>query len=341
MFHVYAQEKSSKQNGPGNTQRADLAQNNVEENVEENVAETAHDNYGPLLLYSQAPLQVNALTPQLRSGFSLPSGTVELTSSLTAASVWAVTPAYTADYYQNQIQFGGKWQVSTRWQAGLDYRWNVAADNHLDHVTAAFHKLFGISQNGRDSVDKDRFYLSSPDYGTEEDDFKNTTLSSALIGYLQYQIFTTQSQGLSIGGSIYYNDLGYGLFSNSRLEQGIQANYSFRAEPHQIDVLVGVASHHPQGRHLSKFPYRDTSTSLGISYTYQWTKKQDVILEIHSYQGLSTGNDDLSERSNEFVLRYRYHFASSALELSMIENIFNMDNSSDIAFTVGYRYRFH
>ncbi len=35
---------------------------------------------------------------------------------------------------------------------------------------------------------------------------------------------------------------------------------------------------------------------------------------------------------------YRYLMGNSALEIMAIENARNMDNSTDIAFTIGYRY---
>ncbi|WP_199480075.1 DUF3187 family protein, partial [Vibrio harveyi] len=44
--------------------------------------------------------------------------------------------------------------------------------------------------------------------------------------------------------------------------------------------------------------------------------------------------------SNEFVIGYRYLMENSAIEVMAIENARNMDNSTDIAFTFGYRYLF-
>lgn len=35
---------------------------------------------------------------------------------------------------------------------------------------------------------------------------------------------------------------------------------------------------------------------------------------------------------------YRYYLDRSAIEFTVIENFLNMDNSTDIAFTLGYRH---
>jgi len=297
-------------------------------------------NYGPLELYAQAPLQVNALTTQLRSGFSLEPDVTEIAISATAASVWAITPEYSADYYQNQLFLGGKWQINSDWQFALNYRWNVAADNQLDRLTIGFHNLLGISQNGRQNVDNDRFYFSYPEYNEELDDFEGETLSSAITGYGQYQIVTTEKHGLSIGASVYYNDIDHSLFGNTRFEQSLQLNYSYHLNRHHIDLLAGISFHHPQG-HWQRFPYKDSSGAFGLSYQYNITTHHTIIVEYHAYEGISYGANDFSSPSNEAVLGYRYKMDQSAVEFSIIENIFNMNNSSDIAFTIAYRIRFN
>lgn len=110
----------------------------------------AADYYGPLRTYAQAPVQSVSHTNYLRSAFSLPAEYFEASGSAALTSVWAHTDEYALDYYHNQIELGGKWQISDRWQWELNYRWVFAADNHLDGLTKGFHDLFGIDQNGRD-----------------------------------------------------------------------------------------------------------------------------------------------------------------------------------------------
>ncbi len=106
----------------------------------------ASDLYGPLRSYAQSPVQVVSHTNILRSGYGLPSGYVEAYGSGTIASVWAHTSDYSLDYYHNQLELGGKWQINEQWQWELNYRWVFAADNHLDGLTESFHDLFGIGQ---------------------------------------------------------------------------------------------------------------------------------------------------------------------------------------------------
>ncbi|MFZ3406818.1 DUF3187 family protein [Vibrio chagasii] len=51
-----------------------------------------------------------------------------------------------------------------------------------------------------------------------------------------------------------------------------------------------------------------------------------------------TSASDFSESSNEVVVGYRYRLSRLALEALMIENIRNMDHSTDIGFKLGLRF---
>lgn len=152
-----------------------------------------------------------------------PSGYVEAYGSGTVASVWAHTSDYSLDYYHNQLELGGKWQINEKWQWELNYRWVFAADNHLDGLTESFHDLFAIGQNGRDEVDKNRFYMSMPDYDILIEDFEGETLANNLSTYIQYQIIQNEHHGLSVGGSLYYNDVAHGAFKGNSFEQGYKS----------------------------------------------------------------------------------------------------------------------
>lgn len=300
---------------------------------------TRFDDYGPLRTYAQSPIQSNSLTPLVRSGFSYQPGTVEVYTTGTIASVWAHTDEYNADYYQNAISVGGQWQINSKWLVELDYTYRFSANNHLDSLTSAFHDVFGISQNGRDEVDKHSFDISVPQYGVEIHDFNRETLGSALTFYTSYQLLETKQHGLSIGGSLYYNYVPSGPFATSNFEQAVQLNYSYRRDRHMFYSMLGL-SYRNDDEVLGNIPYNSVALSFGAGYQFQLTEKHRLLAEYHIYEGATDAASDLSKPSNEILLGYRYHMKRSAIEFSMIENVFNMDNSTDIAFTLGYRHRF-
>jgi len=291
--------------------------------------------YGPITSYAQAPLQTISLTPRLRSGFSLVENDFQFYSSLTAASIWIQSGDYYADYYQNQLVLGGKWQTSNNWQFDLDYRWSYAANNHLDGLVKGFHDVVGISQNGRDQVDNHQFNIRIPKYDINADNFQRTTIVNALTLYSQYQILTESNYGLSIGGAIYFNRVNNGTFKGHSFEQSLQANYTYIEKNHTFFGTVGTNFRHSQAM-IGDFPMKRMTLSLIGGYQYQWSKKHQLHLEYRWYQGAESGSSDFANSANEFLLGYRYLMENSAIELSLVENVFYMDNSTDIAFTIGY-----
>lgn len=290
--------------------------------------------YGPLLNYAQAPLASHSLTPQLRDGFSLPMDSQELFGGFSAASIWSDSPGYEGDFYQNQLSLGLKWQITEQWQTELSYRHSQAWDNQLDSLTMGFHNLFGLDQNGRDKVDKHRFHIALPQQQITWDDFSGSTLSSAFSVYTQYQVIASEHHGLSIGGSLYYNQ--HGLLRLSRFEQALQLNYTYQQDSHRIYGMVGV-THHDKG--TGTLPMKNASLTTAVGYEYQINIKHHLFSSFHVYQGTVESPKELEKLATEYLLGYRYIMPSSALEIAMTENVFSTDNSTDIALHISYRYR--
>ncbi|MFM2589778.1 DUF3187 family protein [Vibrio sp. TBV020] len=297
------------------------------------------DGFGPVQGYTQSPFHTNNLSPQVRSGFSMPLAHFEIYASGVVSSIWAVTDEYELDYYQNQIAIGGKWQFSENWQIDLNYRWNYAGNNHLDGLTKDFHDAFGLDQNGRDNVDNNRFVINMPKYGIQEEGFRGETLSHALTSYLQYQVFSQQHHGVSIGASLYFNDTSRGIFSSSDFEQAIQINYGYVRDKHALDTIAAITFRNTPTV-FEKMPYRDRTWTFGASYRYQLFENHSFIGQLVVLQGVTNDGGEFSKPSTEFTYAYRYTLKNTAVEITAVENMFNADNSTDIAFGVAFRYRF-
>ncbi|MFB2653747.1 DUF3187 family protein [Shewanella seohaensis] len=294
-----------------------------------------HD-YGPLRSYAQSPTQAGSLTPMLRSGFSLPEGQKELHLSVSAASVWAETDDYFADYYHNTLEGGLSWQINDKWLLDTSYHWRFSGDNHLDSVTMWFHDAFGFSQNGREDAAKHQNQIFSKD-GINQQNISGETLNNAITLYLGYQLFENSHHGLSLGGSLYYNYVDTGPFENEAFEQALQLNYSFRYANHYFHSTAAVGFR--QGNEvLSGIRYDNHAYTVNLGYEYI-TGRHGWLIELHHYQGLLETENDFSKASNEILLGYRYYLDNSAIEFAIVENYFNMDNSTDIAFNIGYRVK--
>ncbi|WP_083399810.1 DUF3187 family protein [Shewanella indica] len=294
------------------------------------------DDYGPLRVYAQSPLQSSSLTPMLRSGFSMVEGQKEWYLTGNMASVWAETEDYLADYYHNSLTGGLKWQIDDRWMLDANYTWRFSGNNHLDSLTMWFHDAFGFDQNGRDHQPRNQNQIYSKQHNVNISDFGGETLNNAFNIYLGYQLLQNEHHGLSVGGSLYYNYVGSGPFANENFEQALQLNYSYRNGRHNFHSTLGLSFREDE-EVLSDMPYKSNALMLGLGYEYR-VGRHGWMLEYHRYEGMTDADDDFSEASNEAVLGYRYYMDRSAIEFTVIENFLNMDNSADIAFTLGYRH---
>ncbi|WP_261882980.1 DUF3187 family protein [Vibrio pelagius] len=298
----------------------------------------ASDEYGPLLSYVQSPLHSTRHTPTLRSGFPISDGDIELFTSFTAASIWANSYDYHLDYYQNQLHTGLRWQVNSDWQFELNYRWLYAGNNHLDSLIIDFHDFFNIDQAGRDQKDKHEFDIYAPQHGVNISNFSGDTLTSAFTLYGQYQFINTPSHGLSLGIALYKNNVNNGIFEGESFEQSAQLNYSYAFTDQSIYSSIAI-THQSDYERENDFPHKSTLLSFMVGYRLELLTNHELHLEYRLYEGAENGPTEFSESANEVLFGYRYKLPFGAVELSIIENIINMDNSTDVGFQIAYRHR--
>ena len=294
----------------------------------------------PMFVYAQSPIHSNVLSTQLRSAEPNRTGTIEFKSSYTQASIWAHTQAYSLDYYQNQSNIAVQWQASPIWKTELDYRVVTAKDNGLVSFVMGFHDLFGVGQNGRDEVAEDQFTMDFHNAGVHVSDFEGDDLTNAITFYNELLLYSRGPMSLSAGGSLFYNNVRSGQFARTSFEQGVQLNYSYITPRHSFFSTIGLVHRNSDGHLVSdeRLALENVSASWAVGYEYRWNQRHSFVLESLNYQGWATNDPDFSEPSNEVVVGYRYRLYRLALEALMIENIRNMDNSTDIGFTLGLRF---
>ena len=296
------------------------------------------DDYGPLQVYAQSPMQSINLSPLLRSGFSLPEGQKEWYITANAASVWSESDALLADYYQNALSSGLKWQVTENLLFDANYTWQFSGDNHLDSLTMWFHDAFGFDQNGRKQQAKHQNQIHSEKYAININSFTEDTLNNAFSAYLGYQLIQNEHHGLSVGGTLYYKYVDSGPFTDESFQQSVQINYGYHNGNHHVTSTLGVSFLNDK-EPLSQRDFESYYLMLGLGYEYR-TGRHGWLAEYHRYDGMVDWDKNFSEASNEALLGYRYYFNNSAIEFTIVENFLNMDNSADIAYTLGYRQKF-
>ncbi|MCC4800204.1 hypothetical protein BCT30_09210 [Enterovibrio norvegicus] len=302
--------------------------------------ETEAPRFGPLIMQTQAPLQITGLTPLILDPFALTTNETDVFATGTMASIWANTPEYQFDYYHNQFMLGMLHALSDDINVGLWYQYRYTANNRLDGLTEKFHSVFGIDQNGRTNVDEDRFYIYVPEYqSTPSEDFIGDAVVNAVNLYAEHNVYSTDHHAFSVGTTLFFNRVGSGEFENTAFEQSLQLNYGFQQQKHKVAAMLSLV-HRPDNQQHG-IDLRNWGVNGGISYQYQWLKHHELIAEYLVSTGKAHDNHltELTDIVHEFALGYRYLFGNSAIELGALENMFNHDNSSDIVFSASFRHR--
>lgn len=295
-------------------------------------------DFGPLVVRSQAPLQSTGVTTRIRDASNF--GGFELYLSGAMASIWARSEDFTLDYYQNEVFTGVQVSLTPALKAEFSYLYRYAGNNHLDSLTIGFHDLFSISQNGRESVDNHRFYIEESKHtGEIIEGFEGEVLNNSWELYLEQLLFQNSYNALSVGATLYYNYVGSGMFKNASLEQAAQLNYTgWIGNAHSVYMMASVTRRTPED--FTTMELKEWTVNAGISYQYRPMFNYSYLLEYRIYEGEAEDLGDLSEPAHEITLGYRLHYAFTAFEFALVENMINMDNSADIAFTVSLRHKF-
>ncbi len=176
--------------------------------------------------------------------------------------------------------------------------------------------------------------------GVHVSDFESDDLTNALTFYNELLLYSRGPMSLSAGGSLFYNNVKNGLFARTSFEQGIQLNYSYITPRHSIFSTLGLVHRNSDGSSVrdENLSPENLSTSWAIGYEYRLNQQHSLVIESLNYQGWASNDPDFSETSNEVVVGYRYRLYRLAVETLIVENIRNMDNSTDIGFTLGLRF---
>lgn len=301
---------------------------------------TAND-FGALKTNAQSPFHSNSLTTQLRTGIQ--NDATEIYGSYNVSSMMAEDANYKMDYLQDQANLGFKMKLTDRLNFDTSFTYIYASENNLDDITYKFHNFFNLSQNGREDLEYGANDIETH-YGTH-DDFTGETLSQAITMYFDYDVWHNENHGVTIGTSFYYNDVNSGDFERDSFEQAIQANYAFQLGDHNLYSTLGVTfTDTPFLTEMDEHEdYRNVRFMTGVGYNYAISENHQFIAEMDILQGAFEESDtvgQLSMVSYEVSLGYRYIYEeNTAIEVSMIENIINHDNSADIAFTIGLRHK--
>jgi thiol-disulfide isomerase/thioredoxin len=305
----------------------------------------ANVGYGPLELPSQSALQGLRLGFVPRTPSTLIRGEKELQVRVTWVNLWVPEEQFQFDYETLQtsalLAYGLTDTVQIEGGIIVQSRFGGAMDSFIQE----FHDLFGIDQNGRDQVPRNRFAFdidpTATQPGVSLTNSDRGIYSTAALVTLQHNV-TCGTQNLPAFSYAFtgrYEIRSDDLEGGSPFDLAISVATSKRFSDF---YLYGTLGYSTFGREKFRgIELRDTQFSFLAAVEWRAFSTASVMLQYLLTEGLADSPDGLSEFSNEITLGAKWEFIEGTLlEFGLIENIITFTNSPDFGLHLGITTRF-
>ena len=301
--------------------------------------------YGPLSLPSQAPAQVLRLGLRPRTPSTLADGQFEINWTESAANIFNFEDDdYRLDYLTLNSTLAVAYGVSdeVELELALGNLWRT--DSYLDGITNAFHDLFGIDDAGRDDFPKnDNIIDLELENGVEIEDRSsgseathvtltaqhNVTCGTEVWPALAYSVSTRWDAGgdAELEGSSDFS-AGLSVSAAKRLGERFYAYLGLGYNWYGPDESRGL-------------PLKDEQWGGLAAVEWSYKSRRSLILEYLINEGAAVDRTPFDEITHEVHVGWKCEVRpGTVIELGVIENLINADNSADFGVHFGVRHRF-
>lgn len=299
------------------------------------------DSLGPLHIRSQSPAQVFRYVPVPMTPVCLKHGERLFGATATVTSIWAeeeglyLIDMHMADYRISLQQGLG---CSAGFELALSERRMVNA--HLDQLTLNVHKLLDIGQNGRDEVEKNTTTISFPTYGyySEGDGLEPFSRFVEATLKKSFRSPSLPRSAFSLSVTAKYELLDDGPMDEGVIDVGIAVGMMNRIGKNYLYANAGYTRFGQD--HFYSVPMEKEQFTGMLAFEWRRKPDQSFIAQYLYTEGAVIGLGALSRGSNEVQLGYKWAFEQSLLEVAVIENAIDMDNSPDFGLSIGMQYLF-
>jgi hypothetical protein len=309
-----------------------------------------HDSHstlglGPLRLSSQSPGQSLRLGLIPHTPADLATGEMKAYIGSSWVNVWANHRQYALDYESLTSEALLAYGINSSWAFEVGALSRVTFGGHLDGVIQRFHEVFGIDQDGRDTVPQNQTSIRIDPNGTqpglllgaeELDGNRTTFLRGALLWTLSHGEDGWPATALAATLQAPIGDQrGYsgGLFDVSldlslAKPLGDWVGYAtVTCTRFAADQIYGIHLHRTNWAGFAAIEYRVTS---------DWS----LVLQYLLSQGVAPDLYVFSEPSHEVTLGTQVRVGRhTTLQLGLIENVFIFDNSPDFGVHLALEMR--
>ncbi|MGD9106020.1 MAG: DUF3187 family protein [Desulfobacterales bacterium] len=316
--------------------------------------ELGHDyNYGlgKINLRSQSPAQSLRFTlPLLIPGDIKPGWETRIAN--TWSNVWANESEYLLDYEMSETIVTVTYGFNERFGLSLEFENRNYFGGEMDGFIQGFHDLFGISQDGRDDVSKNRKVIQrfDPKTGqmlseTSAEDLENNgivllmsyTLTHGTKIWPSANVFGGVRYGLKCADLCRDNHpvdvgLGFGLAKrwSKRWYTYASLGYTLYESRDVLEPAPGVVP----------IDFEDRAVTGLFVLSWHYTPTFSILVQ-YLYSGPNIKNIDvLDQASHEIHFGFKWKTRYGLIELALIENVITMSNSPDFGLHGGWGLHF-
>ena len=301
--------------------------------------------YGPLSLPSQAPGQVLRLGLLPRTPSTLARGQFELLWTESFANIFNYREDdFRLDYLTLNSTLAFAYGISDTVEVELAVGNLQRTHSFLDPVTNAFHDLFGFGDSGRDLFPhNDNIIDLEPKNGVEIEDRSSGSEATHVTLTMQHNLTcgTTVWPALAYSVSTRWDAGGDAeLEGDSDFSAGISCSAAKRLGD-RFYAYLGLAYNWYGPDESRGLPLKGEQWGGLAAVEWSYRSNRSLILEYLVNEGAAVDRDPFDDPTHEVHLGWKREFRpGTVLEIGLIENIINVDNSPDFGLHFGLRHRF-
>ena len=301
--------------------------------------------HGAFQLRSQSPGQSLRFTM-----LDILSGPIDTGWRTSAGAAWTNTWAdkkdYTLDYEMLDAHVAISYAFNKRFELGFFFDNRSFFGGYMDNTIENFHDWFSIGQSGRDEAkhNQSRVILRD-DQGNILTEFDADKMANNGIGFVaQYVIHpgTTLWPAVWVNGQLRYalKEPDIIMDNNEPLDSYIGIGLSKRLSEKWHTYSNMGYTHYGQTE-FDNMELKSSALSGMVAVAYDRTPNFSLLVQYNFHEGVINGLGKLSNYSHEIVLGFKWMTDHGGMvELGLIENIINTDNSPDVGLHFAYAYRF-
>lgn len=210
-----------------------------------------------------------------------------------------------------------------------------------DDLAMNFHRVFGLSQDGRLEAPRNNTRLSVPDW-----DLNYTTKQSRSVLSRQVEVGAVfdlnkiYSLGLPTTLAVFtsYETAPNNPYFTGAIDGGFRLSSALAWEDYSVygSLSLGIFDRKKE----VQVNTRERQWGGIVGTAYRFNPRHEAALQMVVFQPLFYDMGQLSRESYEVHLAYRFNYEQVSLELGLVENIFWIYNTPDWGMNAAITYRF-